>query len=258
MSHLVRLHRQYLPRNFSEPLRVLDLCTGTGCIPLLFHHEFYSGDQNREEVLELLGVDISGDALSLARENLILQIAEQAKTFAHESTRLRSLHRVGFVQADVLTPGTSKANAAVDGAPSLTQALERFGQEFDILISNPPYISPKSFYRTTHRSVRNYEPKLALVPPASSKQDDEAIGDAFYPRLIQVAEQVGARMLLLEVADMEQAQRVASLAAAGDIWQRIEIWRDDPSGVVEDLMIGSHTIRVRGSGNGRSVFACRE
>lgn len=254
----MRLHRRYVPSNFSGPLRVLDLCTGTGCIPLLFHHEYYSGDRNSENSLELLGVDISPDALSLARENLILQIAEQAKTLGSESTRLRSLHRVGFIQADVLNPEAGKANAAAEGTPSLTQALKRFGQSFDILISNPPYISPKSFYRTTHRSVRNYEPKLALVPPASSAQGDEAIGDAFYPRLLQVAKQVGARILLLEVADMEQAQRIASLTAADGIWQGIEIWRDDPSGPAEDLEIGSHTVHVRGSGHGRSVFAYRE
>ena len=37
--------------------------------------------------------------------------------------------------------------------------------QWDLLTSNPPYISPSGFSLSTSRSVRNWEPKLALVPP---------------------------------------------------------------------------------------------
>lgn len=38
LVNLLSSNAQSLP----SALRVLDLCTGTACIPLLFHHEFYS------------------------------------------------------------------------------------------------------------------------------------------------------------------------------------------------------------------------
>ncbi|CAK3854327.1 Release factor glutamine methyltransferase [Lecanosticta acicola] len=262
ISHLVTVLHSQSALAPSQRVRVLDLCSGTGCIPLLFHHEFYTKTPNANALLELVGVDISGDALSLARENLILQLADQAKTYGPEATRLRSLHRTGFVQADVLS---KEDNIPTDGPPSLMQALNRLAgdtgpKDFDILVSNPPYISPKSFRSTTSRSVRNFEPKLALVPPSSTFQGDTAIGDSFYPRLLQIAEHVRARFLLLEVADIDQAMRVASLVFATGSWEGVEIWRDSPSlspEQAEKIDIDGKIVDVRGMGNGRSVFAHR-
>src|SRR4051812_39952052 len=66
VTYLAQLLRraQHVP----SELRVLDLCTGTGCIPLLFHHEFYAA---RDDVqLRLLGMDISEQAIDLAQHNL--------------------------------------------------------------------------------------------------------------------------------------------------------------------------------------------
>ena len=124
--------------------------------------------------------------------------------------------------------------------------------EWDIIISNPPYISPRGYVRETHRSVRNWEPKLALVPcsssysctldgdiskssssslssssPSSSSSSsamsasyqtdsglnqDVAIADLFYPRLFSIANQVNAKVVLVEAGDLAQAGRVARLA----------------------------------------------
>lgn len=61
---------------------------------------------------------------------------------------------------------------------------------------------------------------------------------------------------------MEQAIRVAGLA--GDAWDVVEIWRDDPGaggGEVQSVDVGEGEVRrrvgVKGVGNGRSVVACR-
>ena len=61
---------------------------------------------------------------------------------------------------------------------------------------------------------------------------------------------------------MEQAIRVAGLA--GDVWDVVEIWRDDPGvggGEVESVDVGEGEVRrrvgVKGVGNGRSVVAYR-
>ncbi|EME85283.1 uncharacterized protein MYCFIDRAFT_130551 [Pseudocercospora fijiensis CIRAD86] len=239
-------------------LRVLDLCTGSGCIPLLFHHEYYRNEHAANDELQLVGVDISPTALSLARQNLLHQIA--LRRHSYESVKqTRSLNSIGFVQADVLRNNQHSPSEALEEhghPPPLLHALHRLNSNdnppnFDILISNPPYISPKSFKSTTSRSVRKFEPKLALVPDSA----DET-GDLFYPHLLRIASEVNAKMVLFEVADLEQAKRVAELALKD--WENVEIWRDDPNvdcdgkGTIE---IKGKSIPVRGRGNGRSVFA---
>ncbi|USW49518.1 Putative DNA methylase, N-6 adenine-specific, DNA methylase, adenine-specific [Septoria linicola] len=263
-SHLARLISSLESSDDSQdsPLRVLDLCTGSGAIPLLFHHTYYSDSAERGRRLELVGVDISSDALSLARENLIHQIAQQGKHYANDKGRTRSLQSMGFVQADVL--GDYHDTADARNPLALREALERLHSDtpspsFDIVISNPPYISPASFQSTTARSVRQFEPKLALVPPMNtSLLSDTDLGDQFYPKLLDAAEDVHAKVVLFEVADMEQAGRVATMAVGRGVWQTIEIWRDEPSaGTEQDLIITGARVLVRGAGHGRSVLAYR-
>lgn len=97
-------------------------------------------------------------------------------------------------------------------------------------------------------------------------QDAEVeAGDIFYPRLLQVAEEVGARVVLVEVADMEQAIRVARMVVrkGGRIWKGCEVWRDWPAangvgdGNGEVVEVEGEMVRVRGEGNGRAVLAWR-
>lgn len=139
--------------------------------------------------------------------------------------------------------------------------------EWDILVANPPYISPSGYEYSTARSVRAWEPKRALVPPLFQPptstnheqepeyENDYTIGDAFYPRLVDIAHRVDAQVVLLEVADMAQAQRVAVLAIQTKAWGRCEIWRDWPAGRgVHDVEIAGRKVEVRGEGEGRAVM----
>ena len=149
------------------------------------------------------------------------------------------------------------------------------GKGWDVIVANPPYISPKAFAGEVERSVRNSEPKTALVP--SYGNEGEAVeygGDAFYGRILWLAERVGTRILAMEVADLAQAGRVVGMMGEG--WGRREVWRDD-LGVLggrgqsvsngnetvgangryglkgdENVAVGEEVV-VRGQGNGRCV-----
>lgn len=130
------------------------------------------------------------------------------------------------------------------------------------MISNPPYISPRGFDTTTARSVRNYEPRDALVPPArKGGAGEEAGGDVFYPRLLEIAARVRAKVVVFEVADMTQAGRVAGMVARDGKWEGCEVWRDWAGEGVEErggmMGIDGREVRVVGreEGNGRAVLA---
>jgi len=247
VTHLVRRmmkNSSHLPSN----LRLLDLCSGTGCIPLLFHHEFRASEVTSSIQLDSLGVDISSQAVDLAKRNL-KQIQSQSDTSRDTTT---------FVQADIFSPSflddlntSSAPRTALTPAPHVREKP----RSFDILVSNPPYISPTAFRTTTSFSVRKYEPSLALVPDDRHSVPGVDRGDTFYPHLLRIADQVGAKIVLFEVADMEEALRVARMVEERD-WGMVEIWRDEPAveGKMDEILDG---VRVRGAGKGRSVFACR-
>jgi HemK-like putative methylase len=169
-----------------QPLRVLDLCTGSGCIPLLLHSLL----AKRFARMEMHGVDMLPNALELARTNLHRNVRS-----GHLSKE--AAQQVSFHKGDVLRM--------------------QLRHDWDIIISNPPYISLTSYNKDTSRSVRNYEPKLALVPLDNS-------GDTFYKVILEQAEPTGVKLVAFEVADVAQAQRVCRLAGQ---WEDKDIWYED-------------------------------
>jgi methylase of polypeptide subunit release factors len=136
-----------------------------------------------------------------------------------------------------------------------------YDKNWDIVISNPPYISETDFNKSTSRSVRNWEPKLALVPPGykmrytnCSRQED-----IFYPIILDTAHSSRAKVVLMEVSDTTQALRVAQIALDRGFWRSVEIWRDWPShmdedaGTIREVVVGEHVVTFKGSGQGRAV-----
>ena len=108
-----------------EAPRVLDLCTGSGCIAWSIALEV-PGSQ-------VTGVDISRTALEVARTQTPSLAASE------ETSPL-------FVEADVLQESSFP------------------GEPFDILVANPPYIR-ESEKALMHRNVLEYEPEEALFVP---------------------------------------------------------------------------------------------
>ena len=266
LAGLVRDSRREETAARRQKLRILDLCTGSGCISLLLHSHLRP--PNTEEAiakdglshsclsldLEILGIDISETALRLAKHNLLYNLE-------HGNLHSTAKNDISFVRANVLVEPirtvagqqdsppdsehqVSDADLGVE-VPSTCQILhgEDHGKNWDILIANPPYISPRKFEPggTTARSVRRWEPQLALVPrPLASffwpnvKRSEHSIqlerGDEFYPTLLELARSVDAKAVVLEVGDDGQALRVRQMATqffTGESDIAVEVWRDD-------------------------------
>ena len=108
------------------PVRVLDLCTGSGCIAWSLALSVPG--------VKVTALDISSAALEVARK----------QGFSGE-LKGKGAEAPGFMQADILE------DVALKG-------------EFDIILSNPPYVreSEKPFMRP---NVLEYEPATALFVP---------------------------------------------------------------------------------------------
>ncbi len=103
---------------------ILDLCTGSGAIPLALQAELQNS-------CEIYAVDISDDALFYANEN--------QKQFASKFQE-RPVH---ILKGDLFEP--------VDE-----------DQKFAVITSNPPYVTEDEYVVLPH-NVKHFEPKLALT-----------------------------------------------------------------------------------------------
>lgn len=115
--------------SYEGPVRILDLCTGSGCIAWTLALEIPGSD--------VLGVDISRGALGVASSqdfDAELQSSEASVP--------------SFMLTDVLASG---------------DVLQSKGS-FDVIVSNPPYVrdSEKEHMRS---NVLDHEPHLALFVP---------------------------------------------------------------------------------------------
>jgi release factor glutamine methyltransferase len=116
-EHLVETVLE-LARGMSSK-RIVDVGTGSGCVALALAHELKRAD--------VYAVDLSGDALEIARAN---------------AARLQLDSRVRFLQSNVL------------------EALaER--RDFDFVVSNPPYVGLNEADKV-QRSVFEFEPRMAV------------------------------------------------------------------------------------------------
>jgi release factor glutamine methyltransferase len=116
-EHLVETVLE-LARDVAQP-KLVDVGTGSGCVALALAHELKSA--------EVYAVDVSGEALEIARAN---------------ASRLQLDSAVRFMQSKVL-----QALAGVD--------------DFDFVVSNPPYVGFGEADKV-QKSVRDFEPRVAV------------------------------------------------------------------------------------------------
>jgi release factor glutamine methyltransferase len=124
---------------------------------------------------EVHAVDVSPAALRVAREN---------------ARRAALTHAVRFHEADLLAP------------------WEGAGPVFDLVASNPPYVASEEM-ETLAPEVRDFEPRLALVPPGSPL--------SMYERLAPAARALLRKggALVLEVGAGQATDVSAVVSAAG-------------------------------------------
>jgi len=106
---------------FESP-RVLDLCTGSGCIAAAIAHHLKSSI--------VVATDISAPAVDVARKNI---------------ERLELKDRVQIAQGDLFEPLAEMVDA----------------HNFQLIVANPPYIATETL-KTLDKSVREFEPLQAL------------------------------------------------------------------------------------------------
>lgn len=126
---------EQLARTARRPLQILDMCTGSGCIAI----SLYCLAEEKNIPCDMTAVDLSAQALQVAAQN---------------NNRLCN-NRVRLIQSNLFE--------------SLPESLE-----FDIIVSNPPYIR-SSEIAGLMPEVRDHEPHMAL--------DGREDGLYFYRRL---------------------------------------------------------------------------
>lgn len=211
-----------------KPVHVLDLCTGSGCIPLLLCASWFPGSTFT------LGIDTSLEALQLARDNASAHASVVALASPHPQTRSNERPNLGFGPSGspCQTPLANAAkniflplHADVRDTPRLIQILSPW-RPFDIITANPPYI-PRDQYAKLDRSVRDFEDPVALLGDPPGAPDSQGL--TFYrdiARLVSQGHVLGADgWLVLEVGD-GQARAVENIVHTITRMKNTEIWTD--------------------------------
>ena len=107
--------------------RILDLCTGTGCVGISVLNGLLAKGIRAQAVL----ADISDEALAIARENIESQAADKSAVKA--------------IKLDVLS-----------------EDLPEDLGSFDVITANPPYINSADM-KALDKEVKDHEPHLALA-----------------------------------------------------------------------------------------------
>jgi release factor glutamine methyltransferase len=141
--------------NFQLPassLNILDIGTGTGCIPISLKANVPQANVS--------AIDVSEKALEVAKRNAVLNKVE-----------------INFIQANILeVEDLSKLPSSISHHPS---SISHHPSSYNIIISNPPYVRNLE-KQEIKKNVLDYEPHLALFV-----EDTDAL--LFYRKIAQLA-----------------------------------------------------------------------
>lgn len=114
----------------ARDIKILDIGTGTGCIPISLAKNLAQSN--------ISAIDVSAEALKVAKRNAVLNEVN-----------------VNFIEIDIL-----KTNS-LNGNENKTKQSQDKEIEFDIIISNPPYVRELEKVEIQNNVLQN-EPHLAL------------------------------------------------------------------------------------------------
>ena len=163
-----------LANNKTIELSILDIGTGTGCIPISLAKNLTS--------LNISAIDISPEALLIAKQNAILNKVT-----------------IEFIELDILN-------------------AESLPQEYDIIISNPPYVRELEKEEIKNNVLEN-EPHLALFVA-----DENPL--IFYNKIADLAKQQLSKngMLFFEINQYLGKETVNMLVKKG--FKNIQLKKD--------------------------------
>ena len=177
---VIDLVNAYVEKESPEEIRILDICSGSGCISLALAFHL-----SKISKLKVIGIDNSKYACRLAALN-------QKRIGISKDV-------LSFIQADIFT-------SSIQGT-------------FDLIVSNPPYISKKSLSE--------------LDPDVSEWEDHSALfaeenGLAFFKRIFNLVPDILSRKsiasVILEIGET-QAQDVLNISNFLEFHSR-EVWKD--------------------------------
>lgn len=158
---------------------VIDLCTGSGCIAISLAKKF--------DIVNMLGTDISADALHLAKVN----------------AELNKIDNVQFIKSDLFL--------------ELETDMDSRHKEFDMIISNPPYIRSKEIEKLMPE-VKDFEPRIAL--------DGDKDGLVFYKKICaQSRNHLRKKGCLILEIGYDQAEDVTDILEK-NIYRNIQVIKD--------------------------------
>ena len=177
-----------------EKLRVADAGTGSGCLAVALAWELPHA--------EVFATDISAPALEVARRN---------------AARHGAVDRIHFLQCDLLT-GLENSDVNSVGARHAVPASAQRKSQFDLIVSNPPYIA-RNDADQLQREVRDHEPHAALFGGPT--------GIEMYQRLIgQARDLLRHRGILVLELGHDSAEYVRGIFEAQSAWTNVSITMD--------------------------------
>jgi release factor glutamine methyltransferase len=192
-EHVVEVALARMSERASKKLRVADVGTGSGCLAVALATELLQA--------QIVATDISSAALRVARRNA-------------EKNRVST--RIDFLECNLLD-AFARESASHDNASREAAPASRPRIEFDLIVSNPPYVALADA-PTLPREVREREPAIALFAGDSGL-------DVYAPLIRQAEDLLSPGGALVLELGYNAADHVRALLAAPR-WRDIEIAND--------------------------------
>ena len=186
------------PQATDDARRILDICTGSGCIAITLGLNIPNS--------EVTGWDISEDALQIAQGNVEMMEAG--------NVRIEYQDALALPKAAETDNEKMKGNDDKEVVKPKGEAKTPSTQKWDLIVSNPPYICEKE-KADMEKNVLEHEPSLALFVPdedplkfyrAIAEYASSALksGGALYFEINPIYEKETREMLLkLDFKDIE-------------------------------------------------------